>query len=275
MDIKTTVTLNNGIEIPILGLGVFRSPAGKTTRKAVRYAFEEGYRHIDTAHIYGNETDVGKAINTSDIPRGEIFVTTKLWNADQGYEPTFRACEQSLRKMNLDYVDLYLMHWPVQDLRLESWKAMEKLNAEGKCRAIGVSNFMVHHLEELLENSEVIPAINQIELSPYNYLQRKDLIEFCHSRHIVIEAYSPLTKGQKLKDRRLIEIASNYGKTTAQLLIRWALEKNFVVLPKSVQAQRIKENASIFDFNISGEDMETLDGLNEDLVTGWDPTHAP
>lgn len=275
MDIKTTVTLNNGVKIPVLGLGVFRSPAGKTTRQAVKCALEEGYRHIDTAHIYGNEADVGKAVAASNIPREEIFITTKLWNADQGYKPTLQACELSLRKMNLDYVDLYLMHWPVQDLRLESWKAMERLLAEGKCRSIGVSNFMVRHLEELIDNSEVVPAANQIELSPYNYRQRQDLIKLCTLKNIVIEAYSPLTKGRKLGDPRLVNIAEKYKKTAAQILIRWALEKNFVVLPKSVQAKRIKENSAIFDFAISVEDMDVLDGFNENLVTGWDPTNAP
>jgi diketogulonate reductase-like aldo/keto reductase len=275
MDINTSIMLNNGVEIPLVGLGVFRSPAGRTTRKAIEYAFKTGYRHIDTAHIYGNEADVGKAVASSGIPRQEIFVTTKLWNAHQGYDSTLKACEQSLRKMKLDFVDLYLMHWPVQDLRLESWKAMEKLLAEGKCRSIGISNFMVHHLEELLKNSDVVPAVNQIELSPYNYLQRRDLIELCDSRNIVIEAYSPLTKGRKLNDPQLVAIAGKYGKTPAQILIRWALEKRFVVLPKSVNRERIIENASVFDFSLSPEDLKILDGFNENLVTGWDPTNAP
>ncbi len=275
MDIHTTKTLNNGVEIPVVGLGVFRSPPGKTTQKAIQLAFEDGYRHIDTAYIYGNEADVGKAVSRSGIPREEIFVTTKLWNADQGYDSTLKACQKSLRTMNLEYVDLYLIHWPVPELRLESWRAMEKLLDEGKCRSIGVSNYVVHHLEELLEHSRVVPAVNQIELSPYNYRQRLDLLELCRITNIAIEAYSPLTKGWKLQDPGLKEIAGHYEKTPAQVLIRWALQKGFIVLPKSVNPGRIRENASVFDFAISGEDMEILDGFNEDLATGWDPTHAP
>ena len=275
MELNSCVVLNNGIRMPYLGLGVFRSPAGRTTRKAIQYAFDAGYRHVDTARIYGNEADVGRAVASSGIPREEVFVTTKLWNGDQGFDSTLKACEQSLKKMKMDFVDLYLMHWPVQGLRLESWKAMEKLLEEGRCRAIGVSNFMVHHLEELLGQSRIVPAVNQIELSPYNYLQRKDLLELCHSRQIVIEAYSPLTKGWKLNDPVLVEVANKYGKTTAQLLIRWALEKSYVVIPKSVRRERIRENASVFDFSISQGDMEKLDGLNENLCTGWDPTNAP
>jgi diketogulonate reductase-like aldo/keto reductase len=275
MDIGTTIKLNNGISIPLVGLGVFRSPAGKTTRTAIKHAFAAGYRHIDTARIYGNEADVGKAVAKSGLPRKEIFVTTKLWNDDQGYHSTLRACEQSLRRMNLDCIDLYLMHWPVPQRRIESWKAMEKLLIEGKCRSIGVSNFMVHHLEELFSETEIIPAVNQIELSPYNYLQRKDVLELCHEKNIVIEAYSPLTKGRKLDDPKLQEIAGKYDKSTAQILIRWVLEKRYVVLPKSVNPSRIIENASVFDFKISPEDMEILEGFNENLVTGWDPSDAP
>jgi diketogulonate reductase-like aldo/keto reductase len=275
MDINTRVTLNNGVNIPIIGLGVFQSPAGGVTKQAILHAFEAGYRHIDTARIYGNESDVGRAVAESGLPREEIFVTTKLWNADQGYESTLDACEISLGKMDLEYVDLYLMHWPVEGRRLESWTAMEELLAKGKCRSIGVSNFLVNHLEELLEKARVVPAINQIEMSPYNFLQRKETLDLCHSTGIVIEAYSPLTKGRKLKDPRLVDIAAKYGKTTAQLLIRWALEKRFVVLPKSVIKDRIVENISVFDFTISPDDMATLDGFNENLATGWDPTHTP
>jgi diketogulonate reductase-like aldo/keto reductase len=266
MDINTKVTLNNEVNIPIIGLGVFQSPAGGVTKQAILDSLEAGYRHIDTARIYGNEVDVGKAVAESRLPREDIFVTTKLWNADQGYESTLDAFEISMGKMDLEYIDLYLMHWPVEGRRLESWTAMEELLAKGRCRSIGVSNFMVHHLDELLENAHVVPAVNQIEMSPYNYLHRKETLDLCHSTGIVIEAYSPLTKVKKLKDPRLFNIASKYGKTTAQLLIRWALEKQY---------DRIIENANVFDFNISEEDMDTLDTFNEDLVTGWDPTHAP
>ena len=275
MDINTTRTLNNGVKIPVIGLGVYQSPPGGITKQAILDAFEAGYRHVDTARIYGNERDVGQAIAESGIPRKDIFVTTKLWNADQGYESTLDACEISLGKMALEYVDLYLMHWPVEGRRQESWTAMEELLAKGMCRSIGVSNFMVHHLEGLLEKAQVVPAVNQIEMSPYNYLQRKETLDLCHSTGIVIEAYSPLTKGKKLKDPRLVELAAKYGKSTAQLLIRWSLEKQFVALPKSVNRDRIIENANVFDFSISEEDMDTMDTFNEDLSTGWDPTHVP
>ena len=275
MNINTTVTLNNGVNIPVIGLGVFQSPAGGVTKQAILDSLEAGYRHIDTARIYGNEVDVGKAVAECGLPRVDIFVTTKLWNADQGYESTLDAFEISLGKMDLEYIDLYLMHWPVEGRRLESWTAMEELFAKGRCRSIGVSNFMVHHLEGLLQKAHVVPAINQIEMSPYNYLHRKETLDLCHSTGIVIEAYSPLTKGRKLKDPRLVEIAAKYGKTTAQLLIRWALEKHYVVLPKSVNKDRIIENADVFDFTISEEDLAIMDGFNEDLATGWDPTHVP
>ncbi len=275
MNINTTVTLNNGVNIPVIGLGVFQSPAGGVTKQAILDSLEAGYRHIDTARIYGNEVDVGMAVAESRLPREDIFITTKLWNADQGYESTLDACEISLGKMGIDYVDLYLMHWPVEGRRLESWTAMEELLDKGRCRSIGVSNFMVHHLEELLEKAHVVPAINQIEMSPYNYLQRKETLDLCHSTGIVIEAYSPLTKGKKLNDPRLVELAAKYGKTTAQLLIRWALEKQYVVLPKSVNKDRIVENADVFDFSVLSEDMDTLDSFNENLTTGWDPTHVP
>ena len=275
MNINTTVTLNNGVNIPVIGLGVFQSPAGGVTKQAILDSLEAGYRHIDTARIYGNEVDVGKAVAECGLPREDIFVTTKLWNADQGYESTLDAFEISLGKMDLEYIDLYLMHWPVEGRRLESWTAMEELFAKGRCRSIGVSNFMVHHLEGLLQKAHVVPAINQIEMSPYNYLHRKETLDLCHSTGIVIEAYSPLTKGKKLKDPRLVEIAAKYGKTTAQLLIRWALEKHYVVLPKSVNKDRIIENADVFDFTISEEDLAIMDGFNEDLATGWDPTHVP
>ena len=275
MDIKTRISLNNGVEIPIVGLGVYQSPIGEVTQNAVMHALEAGYRHIDTARVYRNEPDVGIAVAGSGIPREEIFITTKLWNADQGYETTIAACEKSLERMNLDYVDLYLIHWPVEDLRLESWRAMGKLLSEGRCRAIGVSNYMVPHLEELLDNSEVVPAINQIEMSPFNYLHRIETIKLCRERDIKIEAYSPLTQGQKLEEPGLLDLAEKYGKSTAQILIRWSLQKDFIVLPKSVHQDRIIENAAVYDFNLSAEDIEILDGLNENLSTGWDPTNAP
>ena len=275
MNLNSKYKLNNGVEIPVIGLGVFKSPAGKTTRNSVKYALQAGYRHIDTAKIYANENDVGKAITECDIPREEIFVTTKLWNSDQGYDSTLKACDESLTKLGLDYIDLYLMHWPVENLRLDSWKAMEKLLQDGKCRAIGVSNFMSRHISELLDNCKIVPAVNQIELTPYNYLYLKEVVDLCQDKNILIEAYSPLTKGRRLNDAKLVELASKYGKTTAQILISWALEKMFIVIPKSVRENRIRENADVFNFSISAEDISYLETFNENLITGWDPTKAP
>jgi len=273
--LNSTFTLNNGVEIPAIGLGVFRNPAGEVTRSAVRYALEAGYRLIDTAKVYGNEASVGESIRESGIPRSEIFVTTKLWNSDHGYDATRRACAESLRKLGLDYLDLYLVHWPVEGIRLETWRAMETLLAGGQCRAIGVSNYMARHLKELLDHCAVTPAVNQIELSPYNYLSRKDVVDLCRTEGIQVEAYSPLTKGLKLKDPKLVRIAQKYAKSTAQVLVRWAVQHAFVALPKSSNRERIRQNADVFDFAISEADMATLDSFNENLVTGWDPMDAP
>lgn len=272
---QSTQTLNNGVEIPRVGLGVFRSPAGETTKNTVRTALQAGYRHIDTAKIYGNEDSVGQGVRESGIPRGEVFVTTKLWNGDHGYDAALRACDESLAKLGFDYLDLYLVHWPVEGLRLDTWRAMEKLLAEGKARAIGVSNYMPRHLSELLDHCAVVPAVNQIELSPYNYLYRKEVVDLCRAHNIAVEAYSPLTKGQKLNDPPLVAIAKKYGKSTAQVLIRWVLQQGFVALPKSNNPERIRQNRDVFDFAISDADMAKLEAFNVNLVTGWDPTNAP
>lgn len=263
----------NGLRMPILGLGVFRAAVGSETRDAVRFALEQGYRHIDTARIYQNERDVGEGIRLAGIPRQQLFVTTKLWNADQGFESTLNACEKSLELLGLDYVDLYLMHWPVSGQRLESWRAMMHLLKEGKARAIGVSNFTVRHLEELMRESDVCPAVNQVEFSPF--LNQRELLRFCRDRGIVLEAYSPLTKGQRLAHPVLTAIAKRLGRTPAQVLIRWCIEQQVVVIPKSVKPKRIIENAQVFDFSLSAEDMQALDGLNENLRTAWDPTSVP
>jgi diketogulonate reductase-like aldo/keto reductase len=266
--------MNNGIEIPMLGLGLYLSSSGNQAHEALQIALDTGYRHFDTAKFYGNEEDVGLAVRESDLPREELFATTKLWNDDHGYDSTLAAIDRSLQKMQLEYIDLYLIHWPVQDLRLDSWRAMEKAQTNGKIRSIGVSNYMIHHLEELLDNCQVIPAINQFEISPFNYQSRRDVIEFCQSKNILVEAYSPLTKGRKLKDPDLIEIGNKYSKSPAQILIRWALQHQLIVLPKSSNEQRIRENADVFDFALSEEDMNHLDGMDENLVTSWDPTNT-
>lgn len=271
--IDTKVKLNNGVEMPIFGLGTYQAQSGKETRDAVLYALHAGYRHIDTASMYGNEEDVGTAIAESGIPREEIFVTTKLWNSDHGYDSGLAAFKKSHRRLRLSYVDLYLIHWPVQDLRNETWRALETLLKEGKCRAIGVSNYMIRHLEELLERSSTIPVVNQVEFSPYLY--QKDLLEFCRKSKIQLEAYSPLTKGHKLNDPKLVTLASKYSKSPAQILIGWALQHEMVVIPKSSKRERITENAGVFDFTISPEDMRALDSFDQGLRTSWDPTTAP
>jgi len=226
--------------------------------------------------VYANEADVGAAIRKSGIHREEIFVTTKLWDSDQGFESAIAACNSSLDKLGLDYVDLYLIHSPNpgRKKRKESWEALQQLVAEGKAKSIGVSNYGIHHLEELLgSNPTIRPAVNQIEVHPW--LTRTELINFCKDNQIVVEAYSPLTKGRKLNDPTLVKISKKYDKTPAQVLVRWGLQHGLVVLPKSEQLNRIQENADVFDFDLSDKDMETLDALDEYLVTGWDPTKAP
>ena len=268
--IDTRVKLNNDTEMPAFGLGTYEARGGKETREAVLYALETGYRLIDTAATYGNEEDVGEAIRKSQIPRKEIFVTTKLWNSDHGYQAAMAACEKSLKKLGLSYVDLYLIHWPVAGLRNDSYRALEKLLQEGKCRALGVSNFTIWHLEDLFEHSSTIPAVNQVEFSPYLY--QDDLLQFCRSHGIILEGYSPLTKGHKLNDPRLIAVARKYSKSPAQILIRWALQKGTIVIPKSSSRERIDENANVFDFSVSEEDMGILDSFDEDYRTSWDPT---
>ena len=275
MDLTTTQTLNNGVAIPQLGLGVYRSPNGAETVETVRYALQHGYRHVDTARIYHNEMDVGAGLRASGVPREQVFVTTKLWESDQGYDSAIAAYKESLRLMGLDYVDLFLIHWPLPGKRRYSWMALETLLEEGRVRAIGVSNYLVRHLEELLSHARYTPAVNQIELSPYNYEQRRPTLELCAAQGIAVEAYSPLTKGQKLGDPRLAAIGAAHGVAPAQVLIRWGLQKGAVVLVKSNRPERIRQNADVYDFALSAEDMARLDTFNENLATGWDPTNEP
>lgn len=270
--IDTTITLNNGVEIPVFGLGTFRMKNPAETRRAVLSALEAGYRHIDTAKIYGNEREIGKAIRESGILREDIFVTTKLWNADHGCQKTLKAFEKSLKRLGLEYIDLYLIHWPVEGIRKDTWKAMGGLLVGGKCRSIGVSNYMIRHLEELLDRSSVIPAVNQVEFHPYLYQQ--DLLQFCNENNIQLETYCPLTRGRRLDDSKLKSLADHYSKTKAQILIRWALQHDLVVIPKSSNPKRILENADVFDFSIAEEDMKTLDSFHENLRVSWDPTNV-
>jgi diketogulonate reductase-like aldo/keto reductase len=265
--------LNNGVLIPRLGLGVYQSAEGQETETAVAYALEIGYRLIDTASVYGNEKDVGRAVKSSRIPREDLFITTKVWNSDQGYDTTLAAFHKSLAKLAIDYIDLYLIHWPATETRLQTWRALEELYRQGLCRSIGVSNFQVEHLEELLKNYEVVPAVNQVEFSPFLYQKR--LLDYCSSKAIKLEAYSPLTQGKKLSNRVIIRLANKYGRTPAQILIRWALQHELVVIPKSVHRRRIKENFEVSDFEIAAGDMARLDKLDSGFRACWDPTGLP
>lgn len=259
--------LNNGLRIPQVGLGVWQ--AGGGTKKAVVAALAAGYRHIDTAAVYGNEAQVGAAIAEAGVPREQVFVTSKLWNQDHGYDKALAAYDTSLKRLKLDYLDLYLVHWPVAGLRLESWRALERLAADGRVRAIGVSNFLVPHLQELTQSAKVLPAVNQIELTPF--LQRAPTVALCRELGITLEAYSPLTRGQRLGHPVVVELAQAVARTPAQILLRWGIQKGFVILPKSVQPARIAENAALFDFELDAGAMQRLDALEEGLVTGWNP----
>lgn len=264
-----TLPLRSGGAIPQVGLGVWQSSRGATTKNAVLTALRAGYRHIDTARIYGNEADVGAAVRESEVPREEIFVTTKLWNEDQGFEEAQRAFDASLRRLGLDYVDLYLIHWPVAGKRLDSWRALERIKASGRARAIGVSNFLVPHLEELLAAANEPPAVDQIEMHPF--LQQRETRALCAKAAIVVEAYSPLTHGRKIDDPVIAAVAARVGRSPAQVLLRWGIEKGVVVLPKSTNEGRIIENADVFGFTLDAAAMESLDALDEGLATGWDP----
>jgi len=268
-----SVRLNNGVDLPQVGLGVYQAARGGECRRAVRDALDLGYRHIDTAKDYGNERDVGAALRDSGLPRDEVFVTTKLWNDDQGYDEALEAFDASLGRLGLDHVDLYLLHWPVPRKRLASWRALERLLAEGRTRAIGVSNFMPHHLEELLAHAEVAPAVNQIEVTPF--LQQRDARAASARHGIVVEAYSPLTRGMRLDHPAVAAVARRVQRSPAQVLLRWGIEHGMVVLPKSTHRKRIAENAALFDFALPPESMAELDALEEGLVAGWDPRDAP
>lgn len=267
--LQGTVLLHNGVKMPYFGLGVYKVEEGNEVIDSVKTALEVGYRAIDTAALYENEEGVGKAIKASGIPRKEIFVTTKVWNTDHGYEKTLKAFDKSISKLGLDYVDLYLIHWPGKDTFLDTWRALEKLYRDGRVRAIGVSNFKPHHLQTLMEHSEEKPVINQVELHPY--FQQKDLREFCKQHDIVVEAWSPLGRGQVLDDPVLAEIGKKYGKTPAQVTLRWHLQNDIVIIPKSVTPSRIKENADIFDFELTAEDMEQIDQLDKNTRLFKDP----
>jgi diketogulonate reductase-like aldo/keto reductase len=272
VDIGSRIILNNGLKMPCLGLGVYLVEPGKETLETVACALEAGYRLIDTASCYNNELEVGKAVRSSSIPREDMFVTTKLWNTDHGHDRAVAAFEESLDRLGLDYIDLYLVHWPVESLRNETWHALQNVYRRGLCRALGVSNFTIPHLEDLLSGTGVVPAVNQVEFTPYLY--QRELLEYCRDRGICLQAYSPLTRGKKFSDPRLVEMARRYRKAPAQVLIRWVLQHGASAIPKSSNRERIIENSLVFDFEICDEDMLRLDSFNEDLRLCWDPTEV-
>ncbi|ANB58917.1 aldo/keto reductase family protein [Anoxybacillus sp. B7M1] len=267
--ITDSALLSNGVKMPWLGLGVYKVSNGDEVVKAVRTALEIGYRHIDTASFYENEEGVGQAIKESGIPREQLFITTKVWNTEQGYEETLQAFKRSANKLGLEYVDLYLVHWPVKETYKETYRALEKLYKEGFVRAIGVSNFHIHHLENLMTDCEIKPMVNQVEYHPR--LTQQELHAFCRKHQIQLEAWSPLMRGVLLEEPILVDIANKYGKSPAQVILRWDLQNQVVTIPKSVTPQRIKENAEIFDFELTAEEMERIHSLNQNKRIGKNP----
>lgn len=270
-NINDCARLNNGVKMPWLGFGVFQIEDGHKVEEAVKYALEIGYRSIDTASIYGNEIGVGKAIKESGIPREEIFLTTKVWNDDQRKGRTLEAFQESLERLETDYVDLYLVHWPVAHHYRETWQAMEEIYKSGRAKAIGVSNFLVHHLKDILSNCEIVPAVNQMEFHPY--LVQPELLKFCQSHKIQMEAWSPLMQGNITSVETVQEIAEKYNKTPAQVALRWNLQKKVVTIPKSVNPNRITENMQLFDFELSQADMASIDALDQEKHFGPDPAN--
>jgi methylglyoxal/glyoxal reductase len=261
--------LNNGVKMPWMGLGVWKVTDSNDIAVAVKSAIAAGYRSIDTAAVYGNEEGVGKAIAESGVAREELFITTKVWNADQGYESTLKAFEESRRKLGLDVVDLYLIHWPVKGKYKETWRAMRKLYEDGKVRSIGVSNFHIHHLEDILTDSDIVPAVNQVDYHPR--LAQKPLRQFCQEKGIQLEAWSPLMQGKLLDHPVLSSLAAKHGKSVSQIILRWDLQNGVVTIPKSINEHRIIENSQVFDFVLSAKDMAEIDALNQDERVGPDP----
>ncbi len=269
LNLSSKVTLNNGVEMPWFGLGVFLSKEGTEVETAVKTALQNGYRHIDTAAVYMNERGVGNAVKESGIPREEIFITSKVWNTEQGYKTTLAAFDESLEKLQTNYLDLYLIHWPKGKRSVETWKALEELYKKGRVKAIGISNFLVHHLNEFLPECKITPAVNQYEFHPE--LLQPELLEYCRKRGIQPEAWSPIMKGRVNNVPLMQELAAKYGKTPVQVVLRWDIQKGVVTIPKSVTPQRIISNADIFDFEISEEDMPRIDKLDKNGRIGGHP----
>jgi len=269
-DLTGYVTLNNHIRMPYFGLGVYKAEDGHEVINSVTNALKFGYRHVDTASLYGNEKGVGTAVRESGVKREEIFVTSKVWNSDQGYDSTLKAFDVTLKNLGFDYLDLYLIHWP-KDKSKETWKAFETLYKQGVVKAIGVSNFLKYQLEDLIKSTEIMPMVNQMEFHPY--LVQQNLIDYCHQHKIQYEAWSPLMQGRILSDKTLIQLAQKYHKDVAQLVLRWNLQKDVVTIPKSSQPKRILSNSQIFDFEITQEDMDKIDGLDKSIRIGADPAN--
>lgn len=267
--LQDTTTLHNGVKMPWFGLGVYKVQEGEEALNSVKAAIKAGYKAIDTAALYENEESVGQAIKESGVAREELFITTKVWNSDQRNDSVLEAFETSLKKLGLEYVDLYLVHWPVKEKYKQTWKVLEQLYKEGRVRAIGVSNFNIRQLEDLLSDAEIKPMVNQVELHPL--LSQPELREYCKKQEIQIEAWAPLGQGRLLEHEVLTEIAARYNKSTAQVILRWDLQNEIVTIPKSVKEHRIIENADIFDFELSPSDIEKINSLNENKRFGADP----
>ena len=269
LSIDSREKLNSGTEIPVFGFGTYQLTGEKRVKEALRAALETGYRLIDTAQMYGNEKFVGDVIRQSGIPREEIYITTKLDNDQHGYDKAKLSFDKSMDRLQLDYVDLFLIHWPVEGLRLESWRALVDIYNQGGAKAIGVSNYTIRHLKELFNNSETKPAVNQVEFNPFNF--QDDLLSFCKEEGIRLQGYTPLSRTNKFNNDTIQELSSKYSKTPAQIMLRWALQHNVIPIPKSSHPERIKENAHVFDFFIEDQDMEKLDSLHENYRLALDP----
>lgn len=264
--------LNTGREVPMIGFGTWQITSDDDAKAATLLALETGYRVIDTAKIYGNERGVGEAIRESAVPREDLFVTTKVWNDQQGYEPTLRACDESLEKLGLDYLDLYLIHWPATAKRHDSWRAMGQLLSDGKIKAAGVSNFTVEHIQDLMHHSELLPAVNQVELHPFIYEEQKTLLKYCADQGILVEAYSPLRRLGEEHPSAINQIAKQHDKSRQQVVLRWCIQHGALPLPRSTNPAHIQSNFDVFDFELSNADMKAIDSLSDGERVTWDPT---
>lgn len=267
--IQDTYTLANGVEIPVMGLGVYKNVDETELETAVTSALEFGYRHIDTAKVYKNEKGVGEAVKKSGVPREDIFITTKVWNTDQGYEKTLKAFDESLEALDMDYVDLYLIHWPMPGTYVETWKALEKIYKEGRARAIGVSNFNPHHLQDIFNECEIKPMLNQVEYHPH--LAQPELKKFCDAHGILLEAWSPLKRGRMFDEPLIVRLSEKYGRTPAQIILRWDVQTGVSTIPKSVSRDRVRENGDIFDFTLTEEEVREITALDRHERVGKDP----